>query len=200
MFDDSIQGMEYTITTPLLFATLLAAISPAIPTGMVQWVFGSLLASHILCIPILYLGHLSSTYSNEYDQQFHWTTNAIAVLCFFVACATMQIIGLSISGIYFTSTDSYFHFHDMVRNLVIVLFVMQSLFVLTVVAVTGATMLGKGGGFPNTLSKVASIIYMILNIVLKLILGYVLAEAARYQEFPVLTCNVWSGGFFFIKA
>ena len=55
MHNDSVQSMEYTITTPLFSAILLVFVSPTVPTGMVQWLFACLLVSHTLCIPILYL-------------------------------------------------------------------------------------------------------------------------------------------------
>lgn len=92
MFNDSVQSLEYTITTPLLFATLLAAGSPSVPAGMVQWAFGCLTASHMLCIPVLYLSHIYSRKMAEPQKGFlPWIYMIWAIVLLLAACAILQV-------------------------------------------------------------------------------------------------------------
>lgn len=198
MFDDSVQCMEYTITTPLLFAVAVVAASPSIPTGMVQWVYGSLLASHILTIPVLYLTHHAKLNIRAWND-FKQNANAMAIGCFLVACAIMQLIGLSICGVYFTSAGSYFHTDGRVTGLVISLLIMQSAFVLAVVVNVIIGLFSADEGLHKMTVTVSSWIYVVLNMAIKIGVAYTLADVGRFKAFPVLTCNVWTGGFFLDK-
>ncbi len=97
---DSVQSVEYTITTPMLFATLLVAGAPTVPAGMVQWAFGCLTASHMLVIPVLYLSHMLSRMktrhriikSNRQDAVFlPWYYFTGCILTLLAACALLQV-------------------------------------------------------------------------------------------------------------
>lgn len=194
MFNDSIQSMEYTITSPLLFATILAAISKSVSTGMVQWAFGAMVASHLLTIPILYSSHLSSCYKERYPKHFHWGSHTMGTLMLLVACAIMQAIGLTVTYYYIVAdTATPYYTSENIKGAVWFLFAMQLFFVLAVVTVSIAGITGMQGF--ETLAKWMSVGYTATNLLTKLIVGFLLQQAAANTDFPVSTCDVWSGTF-----
>ena len=89
MLLDSAQAIEYAITTPLLFATLLAASSPTVSTGLVQWAYGSLLASHLLVVPLMYLGHFCATHAQG-SSATERLPLTLSILVTLLACAIFQ--------------------------------------------------------------------------------------------------------------
>lgn len=95
MLLDSAQAIEYTITTPLLFATILAATSPNVSTGLVQWAYGCLAASHLLVVPLMYTGHFYAMHKGS-KQSWQWQPLLMSALALLVACAMLQIAGLYI--------------------------------------------------------------------------------------------------------
>lgn len=192
--DDSVQSMGYTLTNPLLFASILPVLSPTVPTGMVQWVFGSLLGSHLLCIPILYMSHMSATYRRMYPGHFHWKTNAVAIACFLGACAILQAIGLTIFILYFQEAASFYTINDSFKSSVLMLLVMQCFFVVTVVEVSIAAMVDKYGVFEK-IAYGASMLYSFFNLLIKMVAPLVILAAVEQDIFPVLSCNAWEGNF-----
>lgn len=52
-------------------AVLLASFSPTVPTGVVQLLYILMLASHLLCIPALYLSNLHKRMQKDYDGYSH---------------------------------------------------------------------------------------------------------------------------------
>lgn len=193
MFSDSVQSMEYTITTPLLFATLLAAASPDVPTGMVQWAFGCLTASHMLCIPVLYLSHvLSSKRQDPPNIWLPWSYMTGSILLLLAACALLQVAGLLVSGIYLYSTYTYYTTQGNIAAIAGGMIGMQFLFVLAVVtsALTNLTNCCAPG---NTLTSVMSWLYILINFCMKLAIGLALAVDAGNRSFPVWGCKAWDG-------
>jgi hypothetical protein len=190
--------MEYTITTPLLFATAVAAISPTIPTGMVQYVYGSLLASHILTVPVLYVSHIYDSYLRNMDQSyFKKYACAYAIACFLFACAIMQLIGLVVFGMHIFNAGSYYHISAAVKDLVIALYVMQALFVVTVIVSAVFSIVDHAGA--QKYGELFSTAYSMLNAAIRLGTAFALAEAARRKDFSIMTCDIWNGSFFMPK-
>lgn len=192
--DDSIQSMDYTITTPLLFASILPVISPTVATGMVQLMMGAFLGSHLLCIPILYMSHMSVTYRSMYPQHFHWKTNGIAIVCFLGACATLQGIGLGIFLSYYIESSVFYGTDANFQAAILMLVVMQCLFVVTVVSVSIAGMVASHEWF-DAMARYASMLYKLFNLLIKMVVPLVILSAAGAKKFPVLSCNAWEGSF-----
>ena len=216
MFNDSVQGMEYTITTPLLFATLLAAICPEVPTSMVQWTYGCLTASHLLTIPVLYLSHVYVQQKNRKDLKeakdangnavyIPWMILKLAILSLLISCAMLQAAGLIIGAMHMYGSYMYYdNFGDM-QAVAGGLVAMQFFFVLAVILSTGTDVLfvpaenDRGCGSctckPHTVTRIICWIYVFINMFMKLIIASVLASNARNKYLPVLSCRTWDGNY-----
>ena len=193
MFNDSVQSLEYTITTPLLFATVLAAASPIVPTGLVQWAFGCLTGSHMLCIPVLYLSHIfSRKRENPPPVWLPWNNMVGAILLLLVACALLQLAGLSIFGIYMYDSFTHYSAPGSLAGITVGLIVMQVLFVVSVVVSVLANLLDNFANL-QTFSSLISWLYILINLIMKLAIGLVIAVDAGNKHFPVLSCKVWDG-------
>ena len=210
------QGMEYTITTPLLFATLLAAICPEVPTSMVQWTYGCLTASHLLTIPVLYLSHVYVQQKNRKDLKeakdangnavyIPWMILKLAILSLLISCAMLQAAGLIIGAMHMYGSYMYYdNFGDM-QAVAGGLVAMQFFFVLAVILSTGTDVLfvpaenDRGCGNctckPHTVTRIICWIYVFINMFMKLIIASVLASNARNKYLPVLSCRTWDGNY-----
>ena len=201
MLCDSVQNMEYTITTPLMSAVLVAAMSPTIPTGMVQWVLVCLLASHLLCIPVVYLSHMCSKYASQQDGtfRFHNTAMKLGIAMLLAVCIILQTFAFMIKLGYITSSLDYYGSQGILRDSVWFMFAMQMVFIVTVVFVAlSAIMRGYGatdavGASMAYLADRSSFAYMAINLMIKLVIGCMLASSAMNQHFPVFSCDVWEG-------
>ena len=191
MHYDSVQSMEYTITTPLFSAIILASISPTVPTGMVQWLFGCLLTSHLLCIPILYLSYLSQTYKNSQHIQIHSGGMNLAIVLLLVACVALQAMAFSIKLLYITYSWEYYNVSSGLQSVVVFLLVMQIFFVVTVLLVSTSRMILEKS--PEYLADYSSAMYMVINLMIKFVIGIMLSSSALNDGFPVSSCNVWGG-------
>lgn len=203
MLTDSVQDMEFTITTPLLFASILASVSPTVPTAMVQWSFACLVGSHLLCIPIMYMCHLSVSMKKRGDLNASYVavglTHAVGILL--VPCAFLQAIGLGIQGIFFVRTAQFYEVHDLLKGVFWLFIVLQCIFVLcvTITSIMAIVIVNFDGNTDDygKGTEVFSWIYTVLNFIVKIAVVSMLASAADSKIFPVLSCDVWQGEFAF---
>ncbi len=191
------QSMEYTITTPLLSAIILAASSPTVPTGMVQWLFVCLLASHLLCTPILYLSHISVAYRDEAYTYFHSGSISMAVLLLLFACFGLQVNAFVIKMLYITTSWNYYSPDAVLQGAVFFLLSLQILFVVTVALVAAASMVESD---KNSLASMAkwfadksSMMYMVMNFLIKFVVGIIVCVTAINRHFPMSLCDIWEG-------
>jgi hypothetical protein len=197
--------MEFTITTPLLFATLLVALSPSVPTAMVQWSFACLLGSHLLCIPVLYLSHLSMELKKRDAGWNSYIAGALtqAVVVLLIACAVFQLVGLSIHSIYYMRAIEFYQVSDLLKAAFGCLLFAQSVFVLAVVinAVMSIVIVNYNYNAESYGYAVGilSWLYIALNIFVKGVVVTILAFSLVNQEFPELSCDVWQGKFAFMS-
>ena len=200
MFNDSVQSMEYTITTPMLFATLLAAASPDVPTGMVQWAFGCLTASHMLCIPVLYLSQVLSRKKKEPAKTWlPWSYMTGSILLLLAACALLQVAGLLISCIYLYSTYTHYAAPGSIAPIAGGMVAMQFFFVLAVVTSTLTNLTSSpdstfcccmsGENFASMMSW----LYIMINLFMKMAIGTSLVVNADDRHFAVWGCKTWDG-------
>ncbi len=98
---DTVQCLEYAITTPLMSAILLSSFSPAVPTGVVQLLYILMLASHLLCIPVLYLSNLYKRMNKDYGDYIHPRCLATGIFLLLGACYILQINAIVIKLIFF---------------------------------------------------------------------------------------------------
>lgn len=198
MHIDSVQSLEYTITTPLLSAVVVAAISPNIPTGMVQWVAVCLLVSHLLCTPILYFSHFLSKYASNETIRVYTAPVKLGIFMFLVACVGLQIIAFIIKLSYITGTWDYYSVDGIIPASVWFLFIMQMLFILTVLLVSAPSLMGYGdtSNVVKLVGEYSSTAYTFINLFIKLVVGCMLASSAVYKHFPVFSCDIWEGRYF----
>lgn len=203
MLTDSVQNMEYTITTPLLFASILASVSPTVPTAMVQWSFACLVGSHLLCIPVMYMSHMAISMKKKATDSTSYVAiglaHAVAILL--VACAFLQLIGLSIQGIFFVRSFEFYGVSDLMQAVFWMFMVLQIMFVICVtitslMAIITVCFNQKVAPY-DTAVEIFSWMYTVLNFLVKIAVVSMLASAAERKTFPVLSCNVWQGGFAF---
>lgn len=186
MFMDSMHGIEYAITTPMLFATILAAMSPTVPTGIVQWAFGCLTASHLLVVPLMYMSHLFSEYSSKDKVK---TGSLLASIIFTMfACAILQLVGLYIFMSYTLEVQNLYQNPHGVSGIAIGIMITQLLFVLMAVLFVILQLVGCGTDSNFTYY---TWLYILCNTVMKLGLGCMMAMHAETKHFPVLTCKIW---------
>jgi len=204
LLSDSVQNMEFTITTPLLFATMLVALSPAVPTAMVQWSFACLLGSHLLCIPVLYLSHMSIDLKKRGGDWSSYVSGALTqgVLVLLIACAVFQLVGLSIHSIYYMRAIEFYDVSNLLRAAFGCLLFAQSLFVLVVVINAMMSVVIVNYNYDAEPYKKAveifSWMYIALNIFVKGVVVTIITLASVNQEFPVLSCDAWQGDFAFM--
>jgi hypothetical protein len=192
MHINSVQSMEYTITNPLLSAALLAAVSPTVPTGMVQWLFACLFVSHLLCMPILYLCHIIVKYNKDHYMYFHSKCMYTGLVLLLLSCIILQANAFAIKFIYVTGSWDYYTVDGLLQGSVWLLFVMQMVFLFTVILVALLSMVGN----PNNMQMVSSWssnTYTCINLLIKIGVGVMVAVSAINQKFPVFSCDVWEG-------
>ena len=192
MHMDSVQSLEYTITNPLLSATAVAAICANIPTGMVQWIFVFLLASHLLCIPILYMTHhLAKVETGDMKQD----SLRLSILMFLLCFIALQVLAITVKMTYIVDTMDYYEMQGLVSVVVWFLFAMQICFMVTVILYTVPVLLGMGEGNSKIkmMGEYSEYAYTIINLMIKLVIGCMLASAANSQHFPVFSCDIWEG-------
>jgi hypothetical protein len=186
--------MEYTITTPLFSAIMLATVAPTVPTGMVQWLFVCLVASHLLCIPILYMSHFSMNHDQNNGIQLHKSAIHLAIGLLLAAVVALQIMAFVVKFLYITASLDYYSVSGVLQGAVWFLLVMQILFVLTVLCVSVCSMIGDGTSeFFKTVAKVSSYLYTFINLLIKFVVGILLLISASNDYFPVPSCDVWEG-------
>lgn len=198
MHNDSVQSMEYTITNPLMSAVIVASISPNIPTGMVQWVAVSLLASHLLCTPILYLSHFVAKHSyDQVEKGVYFTPIKYTIALLLASCILLQVTAIVIKLSFITGSWDFYSVHDILPASVWLLFVMQLLLIFTVACVAVPSMAGYGEttNMVRYIGRYSSVMYTWINAGMKLIIGCMLAAAAAEKRFPVFSCDVWEGQF-----
>lgn len=195
MHNDSVQSLEYTITTPLLSAVVVSAISPTIPTGLVQWVAVSLLVSHLLCMPILYLSHFLAKHASNPNIKVYTAPVKWSIGMFLVACVGLQVIGFVIKLSYITRSLDNYSVDSILPASVWFMFVMQMFFVVSVLAVSLPTLVGYGDSTRavKLVGEYSSVAYTFTNLMIKLVIGCMLASAAVNRQFPVFSCDIWEG-------
>ncbi len=189
---DSVQSLEYTITNPILLATILAAASPTVPTAMVQYAFGCMLASHILCMPIMYIGHLTLKHEKASKDAYWWYSSKVGVVMLLVACATYQGVALYIKGSYIFQTSDFYYLSGHVAGSAALMIVSQTLFVIVVLIVVVLNISHTDSG-NNWVANSSYYMYVTLNFICKAIAVPLLVQAADGKQFPVFTCSVWRG-------
>jgi hypothetical protein len=190
MLTDSVQSLEYTITNPILLATILAAASPTVPTSMVQYAYGCLLASHILCMPIMYLGHMIAQHESKNSEKYWWTPAKIGMGLLLFSCAAYQATALYIKLYYIQSAQVFYSLNGGVSSAVILMVISQIVFVVAVLIVVILNVCKSQYEYLETSSYY---IYVSLNFVTKAIAVPMLVMAANEKKFPVFTCSVWRG-------
>lgn len=186
---DSVHGVESTITTPMLFATYLAAISPDVSTAMVQWTFGCLSTSHLLVIPLMYMSHL---YSEMKDNPNSKKTSSLgfSILFTLVPCAILQSVGLSVFAMYTQDASRTYGNPEGINEVAGGMMGVQILFVVVVVLLVLLEFMSM-----RVSQNYVSWIYTCIDVSMKLVLGCTLAMHAETKHFPVLSCKVWDGSY-----
>jgi TRAP-type mannitol/chloroaromatic compound transport system permease small subunit len=190
-----VQSLEYAITTPILSAALLASFSPTVPTGVVQLLYILMLASQLLCIPVLYLSNLYKRMEKDYAPYTHPNCLRMGVLLLLGACYTLQINAITVKCIFFRQLwDAQYNVDSFLMSTTILMIVVQGFFLLAVFAQSLANITSKGEGSwkATTISRYSLRTYMVLNFLLKFVVGILAFYTARNKAFPAYACGLWA--------
>lgn len=190
---DIVENMEYAITTPLMSAILLASFSPTVPTGTVQLLYLMLLGSHLVCIPAIYMSTLFRR-MQQYGQA--WINGASMVMAVYLmlgACYVLQINAMVVKITFFKQlwTSMYSVDSTLMATTILVL-AMQAAFLALVLTHVTVNVSAPADWNPRTIAKRASFAYMLLNFVLKFVVGWVAYSTAAGRAFPAYTCGIWA--------
>lgn len=186
---DVVENLEYSITTPLMSAALLASFSPTVPTGMVQLLFVLLLASHILFIPAIYM---SNMYKRMKDQEFiHTASMTMAAYCIVGACYMLQVNAIVIKLTFFRQLwEAMYTVDTSLQAATVMVVILQIMFlVIMLMQVTGNVATSWDTG---NIASMASTVYMMNNFLLKFVVGCIAFSAAINKSFPAYSCGIWA--------
>ena len=190
MHVDVVENLEYSITTPLMSAALLASFSPTVPTGMVQLLYVLLLASHILFIPAIYM---SNMYKQMQGQQFiHAASMTMAAYCIVGACYMLQVNAIVIKMTFFRQLwEALYTVETSIQAATIMVVILQIMFlVIMLIQVTGNV--ASSSWSAGSIAGMASTVYMMNNFLLKFVVGCIAFSAAVNKSFPAFSCGIWA--------
>ena len=155
----------------------------------------SLLVSHLLCMPILYLSHFLAKHASNQHIRVFTAPVKLAILMFLVACVALQVIAFVIKLSFINVALNNYSVDQILPASVWFLFAMQMLFVFTVLLVSVPALMGYGESTAavKMVGEYSSAVYTFTNLVIKLVIGCMLASAAINKQFPVFSCDVWEG-------
>lgn len=189
---DIVENIEYSITTPLLSAILLASFSPTVPTGVVQLTYLLLLGSHLMSIPAIYMSTLLRRTKTQNDW-IHADSMILAAFTMLGACFVQQINAMVIKITFFRQLwTSLYTVDGILQATTILVLVMQALFLVLLLLQVSINSFAPVEWEPRTISKYANLFYMILNFFLKFGVGWVAYVTASNKAFPAYTCGVWA--------
>lgn len=190
---DIVENMEYAITTPLMSAILLASFSPTVPTGTVQLLYLMLLGSHLACIPAIYM---STLFRRMYLNSHEWINSGSMIMAVYLmlgACYVMQINAMVVKITFFKQLwTSMYSVDSTLMATTVLMLALQAAFLVLVLAHVTFNVSAPADWNPRTIAKRASFIYMLLNFLLKFVVGWVAFSTAAGKAFPAYTCGTWA--------
>lgn len=191
MHVDVVENMEYSITTPLMSAVLLASFSPTVPTGMVQLVFLLLLASHMLYIPAIYMSNMYRQMSDRFNYAIHSSSMSMACYCILGACYMLQINAIVAKMVFFRQLwESLYQVDTSLQAATILVVLFQAMFLLFVTVQITCNLLSSWDA--SWIASMASTVYMVNNFVLKFVVGIIAFTTALNNSFPAFSCGMWA--------
>ena len=216
---DTVQNMEFAITTPLMSAVLLASFSPTVPTGMVQLLFLLLLCSHILCIPALYISNMCKRFQvisklrayvpflssskgshtdndhdlmqEDYPDYIHTDSMVMATYILLGTCYILQINAIVIKLTFFGQLwNSLYSVDNLLQASTIMMVSLQIIFLVVVLAHATANVAAKSWQ-ATTIARWAARFYVTFNFVLKFVVGWLVFTTAVNKAFPAYACGIW---------
>lgn len=166
--------MEYCITTPPLFAAVLAAISPSASTSMIMLAYISTLFSYTTFITMLKFTSIKMTDSME--------KKAVSTALCFVAILT-SASSCSIMAEYGTRFGSTYAPDTLLSASVWILVISQA-------AVT-VLMIGHHI-FSSQVEQWVCMLCTLMNAFVKFIIPILVASSAVQSKFPGQTCSMWA--------
>ncbi len=188
---DKVQNLEYAITTPLLFCIILASSSPTVPTGMVQQLFMLMLGSQILCTGVLDMSSLTKRMMTECPDYIHASSMAMTAFIQLGACYVLQIVSLVIKLTFFRQLwQSMYNVDILLQVTTIMMVCLQALYLVSLLLHTIANVV-PGGWQAASIARWASTAYMLINFVLKFVIGWLAFSTAVNKSFPSYACGIW---------
>ncbi len=116
----------------------------------------------------------------------------MCILLLLVSCVVLQANAFAIKFIYITGSWDYYSVDGLLQGSVWFLLAMQIVFVLTVAVVAVSSMLSS---YENTkwVAKWSSRVYTFINLLIKIVIGSMIAASATGKGFPVFSCDIWEG-------
>jgi hypothetical protein len=131
-------------------------------------------------------------HKQELKDDFHAGGMNMCILLLLVSCIVLQANAFAIKFIYITGSWDYYSVDGLLHGSVWFLLAMQIVFVLTVAAVAMSSMFSS---YENTqwLDRWSSHAYTFINLLIKIVIGSMIASAAMGKGFPVFSCDIWEG-------
>lgn len=192
---DIVENFEYAITTPLMSSILLASFSPTIPTGVVQLVYLMLLASHLMCIPAIYMSTLyRRMYAGSGINWMHTSSMTMAIYLMLGACYVLQITAMVVKITFFQQLwTSLYAVDSILLATTVLVLAMQAMFMILVLVHVTVNVLSPDAWNPRAIATYANFLYMLFNFLLKFGVGWVAYNTASNKAFPAYTCGIWAG-------
>lgn len=191
MHIDTVQTMEYAITTPLMFAILLASFSPTVPTGMVQLLYVLHLTSNMLNIGMLSSSNTYKRMKHDFSSFVHAGSMAMSTYILLGTCYILQINSIVIKLTFFSQLwKSMYHVDGLLNVTTIMMLTLQIVFLVCILLhamanVASVTWSAQG------IATWAARTYTLVNFLLKFVVGWMAFSTAMDKSFPAYACGVW---------
>lgn len=185
----NLKYMEYAITSPLLFASVLAAISPSASTSAIILTYLSSLAFYLICMATTKFTDMAKNFRSD-EKLMGFTGTGTAILCIVAILASYNC--LYIFGVYGTRYGTTNEPDNLLSASVWIIVVLQIIFTISFVLFSGVQAFALFPKQADNLDFVFMLLLSFINIMFKVFVPILVASSSLQGRFPEQGCSMWA--------
>ena len=175
----TIQNIEYTITTSILFSSVLAYFSPIVPTGMVQLLFANIICLHVTARACIKLSKMH--YRDQEKNVYRWSQSA-GILFGFVWHMMFTVSCLWIESTYLMDAN---------YKLMVTMVVFHTIFSVATFFQCFLHLLVSSDEMSAMVEVFFRVAHISINCIFKVVIASMAFAAAKDKNFDAPHCNLW---------
>ena len=199
----TVQNIEYTITTSLLYAGILASYSSIVPTGMVQTLFANIVVVHIAARACIKASKMGCSYKHRasiYDFGYSFGTFFLWVWCLVltISCTWLELF-------YYTHSDFQGELvYGAGKGTLFMMAILHCIFCLATFLQAfyhykllnndqdrNPDLQDKMFKEHQEIEHIFELVHSVVNLVFKMVVAWIAMGAARSRDFANPHCNLW---------